>query len=134
MERWTNELWVGQNLDVLDEIASAEIIHHGGAFPDAHGVEAVMEGVSSQLATFPDMQLSIDETIADGDLVAVRWSGTGTNEGEFLPGLAPTGQETAISGINIYQVHCGQIVESWSEINGLAMLRQIQGAAATPVP
>jgi predicted ester cyclase len=97
-------------------------------------VDAVMAGVSSQLAVYPDMNLAIDEAFAEGNLVAVRWSGTGTNEGEFLPGLAPSGQETAISGINIYQLNCGQIVESWSEINGLSMLRQIQeaGAAATP--
>jgi predicted ester cyclase len=134
-ERWTDELWTGQNLDVLDEIAAPDILHHGGAFPDAHGVEAVKEGVSQQLVTFPDFHAAIDAAFADGDLVVVRWSGAGTNDGEFI-GLAPTGQEIAITGINIYHVNCGRIVESWSEINGLAMLRQVQGdeaaAAATP--
>jgi predicted ester cyclase len=135
VERWTNDVWTGQNLDVLDEIASPDIIHHGGAFPDAHGVEAVKEGVRSQLAVFPDIKLGIDATITDGDLVVVRWSGTGTNEGEFI-GHAPSGEVTDISGINIYRVNCGKIIESWSEINGIGMLRQIQAAeesaAATP--
>jgi predicted ester cyclase len=127
VERWTNDVWTGQDLAVLDQIASPNIVHHGGAFPDAHGIEAVKDGVRSQLAVYPDITLGIDATIADGDLVAVRWSGTGTNEGEFL-GHAPSGKEIAISGINIYRVNCGKIVESWSEINGIGMLRQIQGA------
>jgi predicted ester cyclase len=134
VERWTNDVWTGQDLAVLDQIASPDIVHHGGAFPDAHGMEAVKEGVRSQLAVFPDMNLGIDATITDGDLAVVRWSGTGTNEGEFI-GHAPSGQETDISGINIYRVNCGKIIESWSEINGIGMLRQIQGAeesAATP--
>lgn len=133
VERWTTDVWVGQELAVLDEIASPDIVHHGAAFPDSHGVEAVKEGIQSQLAVFPDMDLVVDQAFADDHLVVVRWSGTGTDEGGFL-GNPPSGQETAMSGINIYQVHCGQIVESWSEINGLGMLRQIQEAEASATP
>lgn len=131
VERWTIEVWNGQDLDVIDEIASPDIVHHGGAFPDAHGVEAVKEGVTGQLAAFPDIDLAIDETITDGDLVVVRWSGTGTLEGEFV-GHPPTGAEVPISGINIYHVSCGKVVESWSEINGLEILNAVLGAEATP--
>lgn len=133
VERWTTEVWVGQDLAVLEEIASPDILHHGGAFPDAHGLEAVKEGIQNQLAAFPDMDLTVDQSFAEEDLVVVRWSGTGTNEGEFI-GLAPTGQETTMSGINIYRVNCGQIVESWSEISGLSLLRQIQGSDASATP
>lgn len=133
VERWTNEVWNAQNLDVLNEIASPDIVHHGGAFPDAHGVDEIVEGISRQLETFPDIALTIDETIADGDLVVVRWSGAGTNLGEFI-GHAPTGATIPISGINLYHVSCGKIVESWSEINGLEILQASLGAAATPVP
>lgn len=128
-ERWTTDVWTGQDLAVLDEIASPEIVHHGAAFPDVHGVEALKESIGRQIATFPDISLTIDVAFADGDLVVVGWSGTGTNEGEFL-GVPPSGQETTLSGINIYRIACGKIVESWSEMNGLDVLRQVQGAAA----
>jgi predicted ester cyclase len=131
--RWTDEVWTDKNLDVLDEIASPAIVHHGAAFPDVHGVDALKEAVSRQIAAFPDINLTVDEAIADRDLVVVRWSGTGTNEGEFL-GLAPTGREVMLTGINVYRIACGQIVESWSELNGLDLLRQIQEAAGTPTP
>lgn len=68
--------------------------------------------------------------------MAIWWSSagpTGTIEGEFL-GHAPTGQETMISGINIYRINCGQVIESWSEFNGLHILRQVQEASADATP
>jgi len=133
--RWTNEVWSEQNLDVLDDIAHPAITHHGASFPDTHGVEELKQGIGRQFAAFPDMELTVDSAFADGDTVVVRWSGTGTNESEFL-GLPPSGQETTMTGINIYRLACGQIVESWSEMNGLALIRQIQeadgAASATP--
>ena len=131
-QRWTDEVWTQQALAVLDEIADPNIVHHGGAFPDAHGVEAVKSGVGAVLATFPDIQLTMDESFAADDLVAVRWSGVGTQNGDYL-GLPPTGKEVEFSGINIYRIHCGKIVESWSETNGLAVLQAIQESSATPV-
>lgn len=74
VKRWTNEVWVGQDLAVVDEIFSPDIIHHGAGFPDAHGPEAVKASVQSQLDIFPDMDLEIDEAFVDGNLVVVRWS------------------------------------------------------------
>jgi predicted ester cyclase len=134
-QRWTDEVWTQQALDVLDEIAAPEIVHDGGVFPAAHGPEAVKAGVGGVLATYPDIQIGIDDAFAADDLVVVGWSGSGTHEGDFL-GIAATGKEIPLTGINVYRIHCGQIVESWSETNGLAMLRMIQESqetAATPV-
>jgi predicted ester cyclase len=130
-KRWSDEVWNGQNLDVLEEIASPAIVHHGASFPDAHGVDELKQALSRQFEAFPDIQIAVDAAFADGDLVVVRWSGTGTNEGEFLS-VAPSGKNVEFTGINIYRMACGQIVESWSEMNGLAVLQAIQGAAATP--
>lgn len=131
-QRWTDEVWTQKALDVLDEIAAPEIVHHGGAFPDASGVEAVKAGVGGVLATFPDIQVTIDDAFAADDLVVVRWSGMGTQDGDYL-GVPPTGTEVNFTGINVYRIHCGMIVESWSETNGLAVLRMIQEGVATPV-
>lgn len=135
-ERWTTEVWSGQkNLDALDEIADANIVHHGAAFPDVHGIDALKQAVNAQFAAFPDIQLTVDDAFADGDLVVIRWSGTGTNQGEFL-GLPASGSPVEFKGINIFRIECGKIVESWSEMNNLNLLRQVQGgeagAMATP--
>jgi predicted ester cyclase len=131
--RWTEEVWSGQDLAVIDELLAANAVHHGAAFPDVQGPEAVAEAVDMQLAAFPDIALTVDAALASGDLVAVRWSGTGTHEGAWL-GLEPTGKVANMTGINIYRISCGQVVESWSEMNALQMLQELrgEGPAATP--
>lgn len=131
--RWTEEVWSGQDLAVIAELLAADAVHHGAAFPDVQGPEAVAEAVGRQLAAFPDIALTVDAALASGDLVAVRWSGTGTHEGAWL-GLEPTGKVAHMTGINIYRISCGQIVESWSEMNVLQMLQELRGEAGVATP
>jgi steroid delta-isomerase-like uncharacterized protein len=131
--RWTEDVFTDKNLDALDEILAAEAVHHGAAFPDTSGVAAIKEALGQQFAAFPDMAITVDAAIAEGDLVAVRWSGAGTQEGTFL-GVEPTGAEVTMTGINIYQLSCGRIVEGWSEMNVLQVLQQLREAAGEATP
>jgi steroid delta-isomerase-like uncharacterized protein len=133
-ERWTNEVWNNQELGILDEIASAEILHHGAAFPDVSGVEALKGSLTRQFEAFPDISLNVDDAFATDDVAVVRWSGTASQGGEFL-GEPASGAPVNFTGINVYRLECGQIVESWSEMNTLDVLNQIRDAAggdATP--
>jgi predicted ester cyclase len=123
--RWTEEVYTGKDLAVLDEILDPSAIHHGAAFPDAVGVEAIKEALAGTFASFPDITLTVDATIADGDLVVVRWSGTGTNDGPWL-GMESTGKSADFTGTNVYRFACGKIVESWSEMDALSVLRDLQ--------
>jgi steroid delta-isomerase-like uncharacterized protein len=124
-ERWTTEVWNNQELDVLDEIAAPEILHHGAAFPDVSGTEALKGSLTRQFEAFPDITLNIDDAFADDNVAVVRWSGTGTQEGDFL-GESASGKPVNISGVNVYRMECGKIVESWSEMNALDVLYQIR--------
>jgi len=128
-ERWTTEVWNNQDLDVLDEIASEDIIHHGAAFPDVSGTDALKDSLTRQFEAFPDLTLNIDDAFADENVAVVRWSGTATQGGEFLGELG-SGASVNLTGVNIYRLDCGQIVESWSEMNTLDVLYQIRDAAA----
>ncbi len=132
VRRWTDEVIDQGNLDVLDEIADPNVVHHPGAFPDVQGVENVKQTIENLRTVFPDINDTVDDAFVDGDLVVVRWSGTGTQNGPFL-GVEPTGTEVMMTGINVYRVSCDRIVEIWSEANVLDELHQIQGSAATPV-
>jgi steroid delta-isomerase-like uncharacterized protein len=123
--RWTEEVWTKQDLAVLDEIFDANGVHHGAAFSTVRGPETVKAAIQRQLQAFPDIALTVDMTIADGELVVVRWSGTATHAGPFL-GIAPTDKTVDFTGINVYRLSCGRIVESWSEINALDLLRQLR--------
>ena len=122
--RWTEEVYTGKDLAVLDEILDPAAVHHGATFPDAVGVEAIGGALGGTFASFPDINLAVDTTIADGDLVVVRWSGTGTNDGPWL-GMEPTGKTATFTGINIYRMACGKIVESWSEMDALSVLADL---------
>ena len=62
--------------------------------------------------------------VASADRAAVRWTGSGTHQAEFQ-GLAPTGLPVVFTGINVYRIACGQIVEGWSEPDALGLLQQL---------
>ena len=122
--RWSEDVITGKNLDVLDETLDPLVVHHFGMFPDAHGVPEVKAGLARLLEAFPDIVQTDEDTFADGDLVVVRWSASATHQGPMF-GLPATGKTVQITGINIYRIDCGKIIESWSETNALDVLREL---------
>ncbi len=132
--RWTEEALDGGNLAVLDEILAADIVYDAGVFPELRGREAVKQALGALLTGFPDARFTVDQVIADGDVVTIRWTGRGTHQAAFL-GIAPTGNRVEWTGINVYRIACGQIAEGWSEADGMGLLRQVGALpAATPAP
>jgi steroid delta-isomerase-like uncharacterized protein len=136
--RWTEDALDKHDLDVYDEFVAEDLIHHAGIFVDEMGRERLKEDLRALIAAFPDIRFTADVIVADEDGAAVRWTGTGTNDGE-LQGMAPTGLPVVFTGINVYRIVCGRIVEGWSEPDSLGLLRQlgvvpeIYPGPATPV-
>ena len=73
---------------------------------------------------FPDLHFVIEEQIAEGDVVASRWTGTGTQKGE-LGGMPPSGRSVNISGVATDRFRDGKVVESWGIFDQFAMLQQL---------
>jgi predicted ester cyclase len=67
---------------------------------------------------------AVEDIVAEGDRVVVRWSNSGRHVGDFL-GMPPTGHSYAIAGIDIYRIEDGQLAEHWHVIDQLAMLQQL---------
>ncbi len=128
--RWYDEVLNGQDLAVINEIIGEEADHSTSTFTDSGNREETRSIVSSLLTSYPDFQNTTDEIIAEGDLVVVRWTSSGTFQ-EELRGIVPTGETHTWTGINIFRIECGLIVESWSEVDRLAMLGQ-DDEPATP--
>lgn len=82
------------------------------------------------LVAFPDVQIVIDDQVAEGDRVASRWLNLGTHTGEFM-GIAPTGKHVSFSGMSIDRIEGGKVVESWMNWDELGLLRQL-GATMLP--
>lgn len=135
--RWTEDALDGRNLDLLDEFVAEDVVHHAGVFADEIGREALKEDLAALIDAFPDVRFTADVIVASEDRAAVSWTGRGTHLGEFQ-GLAPTGRPVVFTGINVYRIECGQIVEGWSEPDALGLLQQlgvvpeITPSAATP--
>ncbi|MGI8483078.1 MAG: ester cyclase [Thermomicrobiales bacterium] len=91
------------------------------ALPDAANPEAIKGVVKALRTSFPDIRVTVDEVLSDSDLVVVRWTSTGTFAVEFQ-GVAPTGEQVAWSGTNMFRLACGLIVEVWSESDTLTQL------------
>ena len=138
--RWTEEALDTHNLDILDEIVAADTVHHAGIYVDEIGRDALKRDLAALIASFPDIRFTADVVVATADKAAVRWTGRGTNDGEFQ-GHAPTGKHVEFSGTNVYRIACGMIVEGWSEPDSLGLLQQLglvpevqPVLAATPAP
>lgn len=117
-------IWDG-DLEIVDEVIAEDFTNHNPIVPDAPpGPEGFKQNVTAILTAFPDIEFTTEDTIADGDKVVIRVVGRGTHDGELL-GIEPTGREVTLSGIVIFRVEDGQVVERWAQFDTMGMLRQL---------
>ncbi len=128
--RFVEEVINGNNLAVVDELFAPDFQVRDAAFPVAPGSEGVKQVVVAMRAAFPDLQETIEDLLADGDRVMVRWSSRGTHQGPFA-GIAPTGKPFVWRGVFVLRVADGRFVEMWQVHDSLGLLQQL-GATITP--
>ena len=130
VKRLFEEPWKG-NFEVIDEFVAPNYVGHDPAEPDPiRGPAGLRANIEMYLAGFPDGGITVDDQIVDGDKVATRWTGRGTQTGE-VAGIAPTGKEVTISGLTISRLEGGMVVEEWATWDTLGMLIQL-GAIPEP--
>ena len=99
--------------------------HHDASTPDVgRGPESEKKRVTHYRNAFPDMRLTIEDIIAEGETVVARWSCRGQHKGE-LNGIAPTGKQFAISGVTIARFANGKIVEGYVNWDALGLMQQL---------
>lgn len=122
--RLTEEAFNQGKYDVIEEVVAPTFVNHDPATGDTKGPEGTRELIEGYRTAFPDIKITIEEQIAEGDLVVTRWTGTGTHKGELM-GIAPTGKGTTVTGVTIDKIKDGKIVESWNNWDTLGLLRQL---------
>jgi steroid delta-isomerase-like uncharacterized protein len=110
--------------DVIDELVAPTFVNHDPLTGDTKGPEGTREVIEGYRSAFPDLKVTIEDQLAERDLVATRWTAKGTHKGELL-GIAPTGKEATVTGLTIDRIKDGKIVESWNNWDTLGMLRQL---------
>ena len=118
------EMWNEGNLDVIEAALAPDAVIHAGVDGDLDAARGLREVVNAYRAAFPDLEFTIVDQIAEGDLVATRYTATGTHDGE-LGGVAPTGRRATITGINVCRFDEGAIVEAWDTWDTFQLVRQL---------
>jgi steroid delta-isomerase-like uncharacterized protein len=94
------------------------------------GPEAAKKVISAWLKAFPDFKFKIEDLVAEGDKVAVRYTFTGTHQGKFW-GIPPTGKRISATQTNIIRFENGKMVEAWEDYDKAGMMAQL-GMELTP--
>jgi steroid delta-isomerase-like uncharacterized protein len=129
--RVSQEIWSSGDVALIDQIIAPDYVRHG---TDAEftGREALATAILGLRAAIPDWTETIEDIIGEGDLVAYRYTGRGTYQGQ-LPGLPPpAGQPIVLEGNAIHRIVGGQVIETWSVFNQLPLQVQLGVMSAPP--
>jgi predicted ester cyclase len=129
--RWEG-VYNERNLGLTDEVYDPGFVYEAPGFDLPAGPEGVRWAVAMAIASTPDIRITIEDLIAEGDKVVTRWTtrGTHTGGGGFF-GIPPTGKPVVTAGITIHRLAGGKIVEGWNQIDALGLLQQL---GVTPAP
>jgi len=126
VQRMIDDVMNQQNLAVIDELFAADYLMRDPAWPgEMTGPEGFRQWAGAMLDPyFSESEIAIDDLIAEGDKVAVRWTWRATHTGEFM-GIPPTGRQITVAGISLHRFADGQFVESWVNYDSLGMMQQL---------
>jgi steroid delta-isomerase-like uncharacterized protein len=119
-----------RQVDRAEELVAPDYIDHAALPGQAPGLEGAKQKWAMYLAGIPDLRVTIEELVAEGDKVAVRRSYAGTHQGELL-GIPATGKQLQLGGISIFRLAGGKIAEHWEQLDRLALMQQL-GVVPTP--
>jgi steroid delta-isomerase-like uncharacterized protein len=117
------------NLNIANELLSPDFALHV-PLPAPPGIEGINEVITTCRAAFEHLNVTIEDMIAEGNKVAVRFTAHGVHKGDFM-GLQATGKPITMTGIEVFRIKDGKIAELWGEANLLGLMQQL---GIIPVP
>jgi predicted ester cyclase len=119
------DVWSTGDVERLDGLVAADVVHHDPYDPQAaEGLAGMKRTIGLNRGAFADMRLFVEDQVAEGDRVVTRWRAEMTHTGK-IGDLAATGRRVTITGITIDRFEQGKIVEAWRSMDTLALLRAI---------
>jgi steroid delta-isomerase-like uncharacterized protein len=108
----------------IDEMVHPDAVIRTPLAIDATGAQALKQIWATLFAIYPDIHLTVEDVIGEGDKVVTRTTVTGTHRGEFL-GVAPTGKPVTYNEMFIFRFADGRVVETWGVVDVYAQMKQI---------
>lgn len=130
IRRLVEEVYNEGNLDVVDELVAPDVFNHPAVPEHQHGLDGFKHVIEWVRAIGPDTHYDIDDTIAEGDKVAVRMTVSGTHTGT-LRGIPPTGKSFSVDYVHWFRLADGKVAELWAVRDDLTRLQQL---GLIPVP
>lgn len=119
------DLWTKGDLDVADRMFAGSFVGHDPNMSETiRGPDELKAYVRMYRAAFPDLNVTVDDQIAEGDRIVTRFSAHGVHRGELF-GIQPTGNSVTIVGLVEDRIAEGRIVESWISYDMLGLMRQL---------
>jgi steroid delta-isomerase-like uncharacterized protein len=122
VRRMTEEFWNTGNMDVVEDFFSADLVSHGAT--GDMDLAQFKQSAEAYFAGFPDLHITTDDLIAEGDQVVKRWTAHVTHTGEYL-GVPATGNKITVTGLEVYRIKDGKICENWLSMDAVALLQGI---------
>jgi steroid delta-isomerase-like uncharacterized protein len=125
VRRFYEEVWDRGNTAFAYEVFADDYVRHDfratDPVPGAAGQKQIADDFR---AAFPDLRVTVDVMVGEGDFVVGRWTATGTHTGSWA-GLEPTGRAITFSAANIFRLENGKVVEIWNHRDDLGLREQI---------
>lgn len=111
------------DVDAIGDLVSPDYVEHDPLPGQGEGREGVLDRFSILVGALAP-HFTVEDVIAEGDRVVVRWTNAGTHVGEFA-GIPATGRTFQIAGIDIHRIEDGRLAEHWHVVDQLSMLGQL---------
>jgi steroid delta-isomerase-like uncharacterized protein len=122
--RFIKQVFNEGRLDLVDGLLSPSYVFHDAPPGTPPGPEGIKQIVSTFRAAFPDLEITVDDLVAEGDKVSARTTMRGTHRGVFL-GFPGTGKAVTMTGLTMVRIVDGSLVESWVKNDVMGLMRQL---------
>ena len=124
MRRFYEEVFNKGNLDAIDELGSPDMVDHNPSPGTEPGPEGVKKEFAMMRSAFPDLNVNVEDMVAEGDKVVSRVTMRGTHKGDFM-GIPASGKQITVTGMDIVRFSGGKAVERWGQFDDLGMMQQL---------
>ncbi len=119
---FTEDFWNKHNIDAFEKYFTSDFFMHNAE--GDYNYEQYKEICKAYFTFLPDMYVTTNDLVAEGNKVTKVWTVNGTNKGELM-GIPPTGKRIVVKGIEVFRIEDGKIAELWASMDNLGMMQQL---------
>ena len=124
VRRFYEEVFNQKNTTAIAEFIDPTFVDHSLPPGLPGGIEGARQYIGMYMTAFPDLHLTVEDMIAEGDKVVARFTGSGTQQGAYM-NIPPTGKQMTATVIDMFRIAGSKFVEHWLEFDALGMMQQL---------